>query len=54
MRGDRNTLLEDHDFFGYLVSMTILQTGTLVAAKSMRRLLQETINRMESALAPPI
>jgi hypothetical protein len=49
---DHNTVLEDRDFFRYLVSMTILQTDTLVAAKSTRRLLQEMINRIESALAP--
>jgi hypothetical protein len=52
MRVGHNTLLEDRAFFGYLVSMTILQTDTLVAAKSTRRLLQETINHIESALAP--
>jgi hypothetical protein len=53
MRVDHDTLLDDREFFGYQASMTILQTDTLVAAECTRRLLQETINRIESALAPP-
>jgi hypothetical protein len=37
MRVHYNTLLKSREFLGYVVSMTILKTGTLVAAKSSRR-----------------